>query len=178
DEDEGRALHDRRARAHERDVDVLHLALAGAARRLQRALDDVPEPVNAPGTQASAKRIQRQFAVELHAAVLDEVERLALLAEAVGLETVEDRCGEAVVDLRDVDVLRREARALPGEARRAAPALHVAREAPDAPGHLEREPLAVARDVGGARLEMTRAVGGGEHDRHRAPDPGVPRAKA
>src|SRR5262249_1645654 len=49
DEDEGGPLHDRRARAHERDVDVLHLTLAGPARRLKRALDDVPEAVDASG---------------------------------------------------------------------------------------------------------------------------------
>src|SRR5262245_37102034 len=59
DEDERGALHDRRARAHERDIDVLHLALAGTARRLQGALDDVPEAVDAAGAQASAERIQR-----------------------------------------------------------------------------------------------------------------------
>src|SRR5262245_7086159 len=91
DEDEGGALHDRRAGADERDVDVLHLTLAGAARGLKRTLDDVPEAVDAPGAQAPAEGVQRQFSVELHAAVLDEVERLALLAEAVGLEAVNDR---------------------------------------------------------------------------------------
>src|SRR5882724_4201267 len=106
DEDERGALYDGRAGADERDVDVLHLALAGAARRLQRALDDMPEAVDAPGAQAPAEGVQRQLAVQLHAAVLDEVQRLALLAEAVGLEAVDDRRGEAVVDLRDVDVLR------------------------------------------------------------------------
>src|SRR4029077_10414927 len=54
DEDEGRPLHDRSARADERDVDVLDLALARASRRLQRALDDVPETVDAPRAQTPA----------------------------------------------------------------------------------------------------------------------------
>src|SRR5262249_14551780 len=158
------SLHDRRAGAHERDVDVLHLTLSGASRRLQRPLDDVPEAVDAPGAQAPAERVQRQLAVELDPSVLDEIERLAFLAEAIRLEAVDDRRGEAVVDLRDVDVFRRETRPLPRQTGRAAAALHVARQATDAPGDLEGQPLAVAGDVGGARPLMTRTVGGGQHD--------------
>src|SRR2546422_8103888 len=89
DEDERRALHDGGAGADERDVDVLDLALARASRRLQRALDDVPETVDASGAQAPAERVQRKLAVQLDAPVLDEIERLALLAEPVGLEAVD-----------------------------------------------------------------------------------------
>src|ERR1051326_2038741 len=59
-EDKRRPRHDRRARAHERDTDVLHLTLAPAPPRLQRALDDVPEPVDASGAETPAERIQRQ----------------------------------------------------------------------------------------------------------------------
>ncbi len=36
------------------------------------------------------------------------------------------------------------------------------------PGHLERQPLTVARDVRGARPEVARAIGGGEDDGDRA----------
>src|SRR6266403_2329413 len=134
DEDERGPLHNGCAGPDERDVDVRDLAFAGPPRRLQRPLDDVPEPVDAPGAQAPAERVQRELTAQLDAPVLDEVERLAFLAEPVGLESVDHRGGEAVVDLRDVDVLRREARALPGEAGRAAAAFHVARQAADAPG--------------------------------------------
>src|SRR5882762_8296046 len=129
-EDKGGAGDDRGAGADEGDVGVLDLARACAARGLQRAFDDVPEAVDAAGAEAAAKGVERQFAVEFDAPVLDEIERLALLAEAV-------------VDLRDVDVLRAEAGALPGQFGRAAAARHVARKAADAAGHLEVEPLAV-----------------------------------
>src|SRR5436309_7709862 len=116
DEDERRSLHDGSARADERDVDVLDLALARTSRGLQRALDDVPETVDASRAQAATEGVQRQLAVQLDASVLDEIERLAFLAEPVGLEAVDHRGGKAVVDLRDVDVFRGEAGALPGEA--------------------------------------------------------------
>src|ERR1700704_2997074 len=136
-EDEGRAGHDRGAGADERHVGVLDLARAGAARCLERPFDDVPEAVDAAGAEAAAKGVERQFAVQFDAAVLDEIERLALLAEPVGFETVDHRGGEAVVDLGDIDVLWREAGALPGQLRRAAAALHIAAEAADPAGHLE-----------------------------------------
>src|SRR6266700_6034048 len=84
DEDEGRAGDDRGAGADEGDVGVLDLARAGAAGGLQRAFDDVPEAVDAPGAEAAAKGVERQFAIEFDAAVLDEIECLALLAETVG----------------------------------------------------------------------------------------------
>src|SRR5207245_615039 len=114
DEDEGGAGDDRGAGADEGDVGVLDLARAGATGGLQGAFDDVPEAVDAAGAEAAAKGVERQLAVELDAAVLDEVERLALLAEPVAFETVDHRGGEAVVDLRDVDVFRGEAGTLPG----------------------------------------------------------------
>src|SRR6476659_3463789 len=109
DEDERRSFDDRCARTHERHVHILDLALACAFRCLQRAFDDVPETVNAARAQAAAERIERQLAVELDAPVLNEVERLALLAEAIRLEPIDHRRREAVVDLRHVDVLRAEA---------------------------------------------------------------------
>src|SRR5262245_18446879 len=168
DEDERGPLHDGRAGADERHVDVLDLALAGPPRGLQGALDDVPEAVDAPGAQTSAERVERQLTIELDASVLDEVERFTLLAEPVRFEAVDHRRREAVVDLRDVHVLWREARALPGQARGALPDFHVARKAADAPGHLERQPLAVAGDVGGPRAQIASTVAGGQHDGDRA----------
>src|SRR5205085_10315425 len=113
---------DRGARADKGDIGVLDLARAGAARGLQRALDDVPEAVDAAGAEAAAKGVERQVAVEFDAPVLDEIERLALLAEPVGFQTVDHRGREAVIDLRHVDVLPGEAGALPGQFRRAAAA--------------------------------------------------------
>src|SRR6185503_4481557 len=83
DEDEGRPGYDRRACSHERDVDVLNLAFTGAPRGLQRALYDMPEAVDAPGAEAPAERVERQLAVELDTPALDEIERLAFLAEPV-----------------------------------------------------------------------------------------------
>src|SRR5882724_3665978 len=151
DENESGALDYGSARADERDVDVLDLAFPGTSRRLQCSLDDVPETMDAARPQASTEGVQRELAVQLHASVLDEIQRFSLLAEPVGLEAVDDRGGEAVVDLRHVDLFRGEARSLPGEARRAAAALHVAAEAPDASRHLERQPLTVARNVRRAR---------------------------
>src|SRR2546422_145461 len=91
DEDERRALHDGGARADERDVDVLDLTLPGASRRLQRALDDVPETVDASGAQAPAEGVQRQLTVQLDASALDEIERLARLAP--GCRNRRDRTG-------------------------------------------------------------------------------------
>src|SRR6185437_8993902 len=80
-EDERRPRHDRRAGADERYVGVLDLARPGTARGLQGALDDVPKTVDAPGAQAAAEGVQRQLAVQLNPSVLDEIERLAFLAE-------------------------------------------------------------------------------------------------
>src|SRR5213593_3988083 len=109
DEDESGALHDWCARADERDVDVLDLAFPGASRRLQRPLDDVPETMDAPRAQAPTEGVEWELTVQLHASVLDEIQRFSLLAEPVGLEAVDDRGREAIVDLRHVDVLRGEA---------------------------------------------------------------------
>src|SRR5712691_7070832 len=154
DEDKGCAGDDRGAGADERHVGVLDLARPGAARGLEGAFDDVPEAVDASGAEAAAKGVERQFAVQFDAPVLDEIERLALVAEPVGFEAVDHRGGEAVIDLRDIDVLRTEAGALPGQLCRAAAARHVARQAADAAGHLEVEPLAVPGEVRGARLQV------------------------
>src|SRR5580704_10378055 len=81
-----RARDDRGAGADKGDVGVLHLARAGAAGGLQRAFDDVPEAVDAAGAEAAAKGVEREVAVELDAAVLDEIERLAFLAESIGFK--------------------------------------------------------------------------------------------
>ena len=88
------------------------MARSGAARRLQRAFDDVPEAVDASRAEAAAEGVERQLAVELDTPVLDEIECGAFLAETVGLETVDHRGREAVVDLGHVDVLRTKARPL------------------------------------------------------------------
>src|SRR6185312_7319649 len=67
DEDERRSGHDRRAGADKADIGVLDLARAGAARGLQRALDDVPEAVDAAGAEAAAEGVEREVAVQLDA---------------------------------------------------------------------------------------------------------------
>jgi hypothetical protein len=82
-EDERSAGDDWRAGADERHVRVHHLARAGATRCLQRTFNDVPQTVDASRAEAPSERVQRQLAVEFDPPVLDEVERLALLAEAV-----------------------------------------------------------------------------------------------
>src|SRR5262252_11117433 len=100
--------------------------------------------MDASGAEAAAKGVERQFAVELDAPVLDEIERLALLAEAVGFEPVDHRGREAVVDLSDIDILRAKTGALPSQFRRAAAALHVIAKTADAARHLEMQPLTIA----------------------------------
>src|SRR5262245_16124224 len=97
-ENERRAGHDRRAGADKRHLDILDLSRAGATGGLKGTLDDVPQAMNAARAQAATKGVQRQRAVELDATVLDEVERLALLAEAIGLEAVKDGRRKSVVD--------------------------------------------------------------------------------
>src|SRR5438477_9117193 len=91
DEDEGRAGDDRGAGADEGDVGVLDLARSGAAGGLEGAFDDVPEAVDAPRAEAAAKGVEGEIAVEFDATVLDEVERLAFLAEAVAFQAVNHR---------------------------------------------------------------------------------------
>ena len=83
-EDECCAGHDRRAGSDERHVDILDLTRAGATGGLEGALDDVPQAVNAARAQAATKRVKRKLATEPDPTALDEVERLTLLAEAVG----------------------------------------------------------------------------------------------
>src|SRR5579871_6193759 len=124
----------RGAGADKRYVDILDLARAGAVGGLQRALDNVPQPVDAAGAKAAAKGIERQFAVEFDAPVLDKVEGRTFRTKAVGFEPIKHRGGKAVIDLRDIDVLWPKSRALPGQFRRAAPALHIIGEAADPAG--------------------------------------------
>src|SRR5439155_19488571 len=78
-ENEGRAGDDRGAGADEGHAGILDLARSGAARCLQGTLDDVPEAVDASRAEAAAKGVERQLAVELDAAVLDEIECGAFL---------------------------------------------------------------------------------------------------
>src|ERR1700737_4262039 len=170
DKDERRPGHDPGAGAHERNVGVFDLARAGPPGCLQRAFDDVPQAVNAAGAEAAAEGVEWQLAVELDAPVLDEIERLAFPAEAVGLQAIDHRGGKPVVDLRDVDILRRESGALPGQLGGAAAAFHVARQAADAPRHLEVQSLTVARQIGRPRLEIARPLGACQHDGDRALD--------
>src|SRR5262249_9479871 len=146
-ENECRAGDDRRAGADERHIDILDLTRAGATGGLEGALDDVPQAVNAARAQAATKRVQRQLAAEADPTVLDEVERLALLAEAVGLEAVDHRRREAVVNLGDIDILRRKAGAFPRELGGARAALHIVGKAADAARHLEMQALAVAGEI-------------------------------
>src|SRR4030095_3553075 len=61
DEDEGRPCDDRRACAHERDVDVLDLPFSRTSRGLQRALDDMPQSVDAPCRSAPTEGVARQL---------------------------------------------------------------------------------------------------------------------
>ena len=81
--------------------------------------------MNAPGAEAAAKGVERQFAVELDPPVLDEIQCLALAAETIGFEAVDHRGREAVIDLGDVDILRAEAGSLPVPLRGAAVAPEV-----------------------------------------------------
>src|SRR6059036_1831964 len=58
DEDERRALHDRRARPDKGNVRIFYLTLAGASGRLQHAFDDMPEPVDAPRAETAAESVE------------------------------------------------------------------------------------------------------------------------
>src|SRR5262249_270200 len=147
---------DRRAGPDERHLDIFNLTRAGATGGLKGALDDVPQAVNAARAQAAAKGVQRQLAVELDPTALYEVERLALLAEAVGFEAVNHGRREAVIDLGDIDILRRKAGALPRKLGGACATLHVVGKAADAARHLEMQALAVAGKIGRLRIQVAR----------------------
>ena len=90
------------------------------------------------------------------------------LQNPYGLQPVDHRGREPVVDLRHVDILRAEPRPLPGQLRRTAAALHVAAEAADAARHLEVQPLPVAGEIRRPRLQIARAVRRRQHDGDRA----------
>src|SRR5262245_859047 len=167
-EDECCAGNDRRAGPDEGHVDILDLTRTGATRGLEGALDDVPQAVNAPRAQAATKRVQRQLPLKRDATVLNKVEGLALLAEAVGLKAVKHGRRETVVDLGDVDVLWRKAGAFPGELGRACAALHVVGKAANATRDLEMQTLAVAGEIGRLGLQVTRSLGCRQHHRNRA----------
>src|SRR5262245_10856128 len=91
DKDKRGSLHDGRTGADEAHVGILHLPGARASGSLQRALDDVPQAMDTPGTETAAEGVERQFPVEFDAAVLYEVECLAFLAEAVRFQPVNHR---------------------------------------------------------------------------------------
>ena len=71
------------------------------------ALDDVPQPLDT-SPPAATERVERQVAIEIDASVLDKIQRLAFLAKPVGFQPVDHRRRKAVIDLRDIDILRRE----------------------------------------------------------------------
>src|SRR5262245_44764125 len=166
--DERCAGDDRRAGADERHLDILDLTRTGATGGLEGALDDVPQAVNAPRAQAATKRIQRQLAVKRNPTALNKVEGLALLAEAVGLKAVNHGRRKAVVDLGDVDVLRRRAGAFPGELGRARTALHVVGKAADSARYFEMQALAVAGKIGRRGLQVPRPLGCRQYHRNCA----------
>src|SRR5579863_9256361 len=90
-EDEGGAGDDRGAGADKGDVGVLDLARAGAAGGLQRPFDDVPEAVDASGAEAAAEGVEREFAIQVDAPVLDEIEGLTLATESIRFKSVNNR---------------------------------------------------------------------------------------
>src|SRR6266436_6446795 len=116
DEDEGGPLHNRSAGANEGDLDIFHLAFPRTFRRLQGPLNNMPQPMDAPGAQAPPEGVQGQRTLQLDASVLHEIQRFALLTEPVGLQAVDDRGGKAVIDLGHIDLFEGETGALPGEA--------------------------------------------------------------
>src|SRR5262249_56886032 len=126
----------------------------------------MPQTMDAPGAQAATEGVQGQLAIQLNTTVLNEIQGLSLLTETVGLQAVDDRGGEAVVDLGHVNILGGETGALPGEAGGAAAALHIATQAADAPSHLEGEPLTVAGDIRRARFQIAGPLGGRQDDRN------------
>ena len=83
DEDKCRPLHNGRAGANKGYLGIFDLTFAGASRNLHRPFNDLPQAMNAAGTQAAAKRIERQLAIEFDAPVLDEIEGFPFLAESV-----------------------------------------------------------------------------------------------
>jgi hypothetical protein len=113
DEDECRAGDEPGASADKKYVGVLLLGVIRPGPMSAARLRDVPEAVDASRAETAAKGVERQFAVELDVAVLDEIECFAFLAETAGFETEDRRGREAVADLSQVDILRTEARPLP-----------------------------------------------------------------
>ena len=95
---------------HQPDLRIRHLGPPGLAAQLPHQLDDVVHPRHVRLRQQPAMRVHRQPAAEAERAALDEGAALALGAEAEILELAEHDIGEAVVDLGDVDIGRRDAR--------------------------------------------------------------------
>ena len=101
------------------DADATAAKIKGAGGQLVVEPMDVTDvgrmavAVDPAGAEAAAEGVERQVAVELDAPVLDEIERLTLLAKPIGFKPVDHRSGEAVVDLRDIHIARLQVRARP-----------------------------------------------------------------
>ena len=87
----------------------LTCALPAVPLQLPHQLDDVVHARHVRLGQQAAVRVDRQLAAEPDGAALDEGAALALLAEAEILQLAHHDVGEAIVDLGDVDVVRRDA---------------------------------------------------------------------
>src|SRR5207237_1188538 len=93
---------------------VAHLALAGFVPKLRDRLVDEAVAVSATFGQLTAVGVHRQIAVERDALpALEPVLRLADPAEPESFEPRDGIEGEAVVEERQVDVVRPETRARP-----------------------------------------------------------------
>ena len=77
---------------------------------LAHALDDLQHAFGMRFGKLSARRVARQSAAETQRAACNECAALALLAEAVVFKLRQNHVGEAIVDLRGVDILWAEAR--------------------------------------------------------------------
>ena len=83
---------------------IRELALAGASRELEVALEHLRHAVHAPVAERAAAGEDRQSALGGDAAVLDEGVRFADAAVPEGLEPEVDEGREAVVELGQIDV--------------------------------------------------------------------------
>src|SRR5215468_9217903 len=103
------------ARRRDRDARAPgDLALAALAPELHAGFVQEAEAVQAAGGELPAVRVERDLAVERDAPpARDEGAALAATAEAERLEPRHRDEGEAVVELRDVDVARAHVGALP-----------------------------------------------------------------
>src|SRR4051812_34016044 len=95
--------------ADEGDLRIGNLTVGAInALQLPGALDDLQLAFDMGLGKLAAGRVGRQRAAHAQRAGADKLAALALLAEAVVFELGEHHVGEAVVDLRGVDILRTE----------------------------------------------------------------------